>query len=147
MSEKVEPLTEEDWDGLSEAIKKAREESNPIALRDRAEKAEVLLVEVAKMLGNRAARGREIVDAAANILVELTETQGKHLSALEREKALREAAKELLEVADLRGDSDLPHPSNEDALWTARMQQAWDEMRLLLTTEPRAALSTAPGDS
>lgn len=46
--------------------------------------------------------------------------------------ALREAAEELLEVADLRGDTQLPHPEDDPTLWTARMQTAWDEFRAAL---------------
>lgn len=37
-----------------------------------------------------------------------------------------DAVDELLEVANLRGDNDLPHPCNDHKLWTARMQTAWD---------------------
>lgn len=47
------------------------------------------------------------------------------------------AARELLEVADLRGDSDLPHPVNDDKLWTARAQDAWDTLRAALEKEAR----------
>jgi len=52
----------------------------------------------------------------------------------EYEAAIRvlETAEELLEVADLRGDSELPHPSNDPKLWSARMQTAWDELRAAL---------------
>jgi hypothetical protein len=39
---------------------------------------------------------------------------------------------ELLEVATLRGDNDLPHPCNDPKLWTARMQTAWDELNDLM---------------
>ncbi len=46
--------------------------------------------------------------------------------------ALREASAELLEVADLRGDANLPHPEDDAKLWTARMQTAWDELRAAL---------------
>ncbi len=46
--------------------------------------------------------------------------------------ALRTASAELLEVADLRGDADLPHPEDDAKLWTARMQTAWDELRAAL---------------
>ena len=46
--------------------------------------------------------------------------------------ALRTAASELLEVADLRGDAALPHPEDDPKLWTARMQTAWDELRAAL---------------
>jgi hypothetical protein len=45
---------------------------------------------------------------------------------------LVECLTELVEVADLRGDSDLPHPSNDPKLWTARMQDAWDNTRAAL---------------
>jgi hypothetical protein len=45
---------------------------------------------------------------------------------------LREAAVELLEVADLRGDAALPYPADDPRLWTARMQQAWDDLRAAL---------------
>lgn len=48
---------------------------------------------------------------------------------------LREALTELLEVADLRGDSDLPHPSKDPKLWTSRMQEAWDNARTALATK------------
>ena len=41
--------------------------------------------------------------------------------------AVAEAARELAEVARLRGDDELPHPANDPKLWTARMQAAWDE--------------------
>ena len=46
--------------------------------------------------------------------------------------ALREAADELLEVADLRGDTNLPLPEDDEKLWTARMQTAWEELRAAL---------------
>jgi hypothetical protein len=42
---------------------------------------------------------------------------------------LLEAGTELLEVADMRGDSTLPAPEDDAGLWTARMQTAWDEFR------------------
>lgn len=49
---------------------------------------------------------------------------------LEADKAeLLVALEELIEVADLRGDSDLPHPADDRKLWTARMQTAWDDAR------------------
>ena len=46
--------------------------------------------------------------------------------------ALKEAATELLEVADLRGDSQLPLPEDSAKHWTARMQIAWNELRAAL---------------
>ena len=45
--------------------------------------------------------------------------------------ALTNAVDELLEVAALRGDDELPHPSNDPILWTARMQEAWDNLKQL----------------
>ena len=42
------------------------------------------------------------------------------------------ASMELLEVADLRGDSDLPGPYDDPKMWTMRMQEAWDNLRGLL---------------
>ena len=44
---------------------------------------------------------------------------------------LENAIDELLEVAALRGDDDLPHPSNDPLTWTARMQTAWDDLKAL----------------
>lgn len=51
--------------------------------------------------------------------------------------SLREALGELLEVADLRGDSTLPSPPDDPILWSARMQTAWDEARAALATPER----------
>lgn len=52
----------------------------------------------------------------------------KHITQLrEDRRVLRSALEELVAVASLRGDNDLPHPSNDPKLWTARMQQAWDD--------------------
>ena len=39
---------------------------------------------------------------------------------------LEEALGELIEVAELRGDNELPHPCDDALLWTAQMQDAWD---------------------
>ena len=50
-------------------------------------------------------------------------------SQLADAKKVIEAAIEVLEVADLRGDTDLPHPANDERLWTARMQTGWDDLR------------------
>lgn len=60
--------------------------------------------------------------------------------AAAREKRLREALEELLECADLRGDSELPHPADDPKRWTARMQEAWDDCRAALaeTEKPNA---------
>jgi hypothetical protein len=53
----------------------------------------------------------------------------------DRYKALIDAATELLEVADLRGETALPHPADDPKLWTARMQTAWDELRRVLAEQ------------
>ena len=62
----------------------------------------------------------------------------RRLGAAERHR-LRErivelltALEELIEVADLRGDADLPNPEDDPILWTTRMQTAWDECRIVL---------------
>ena len=52
------------------------------------------------------------------------------------ELTVGQAAQELLEVADLRGDSELSHPADDEKLWTARMQTAWDELRAALDAPP-----------
>ena len=54
------------------------------------------------------------------------------LSVLRRAEPVMAAVEELLEVADLRGDTDLPHPADDPKLWTARMQSAWDDLRAAL---------------
>ena len=63
--------------------------------------------------------------------------------ALKRERAAMQAvvdaARELLEVADLRGDSDLPHPADDENTWTARMQTAWDDTREALAALDKEA--------
>ena len=41
---------------------------------------------------------------------------------------LLSAAIELISVANRRGDDELPNPANDDKLWTARMQTAWDRL-------------------
>ena len=48
------------------------------------------------------------------------------LAVLRRAEPVMAAVEELLEVADLRGDTDLPHPADDPKLWTARMQSAID---------------------
>lgn len=51
---------------------------------------------------------------------------------LTQANALREALQELVEVANLRGDNDLPAPPDDPKLWTARMQDAWLEAETVL---------------
>jgi len=65
------------------------------------------------------------VNACADMADPETEITSLHKAAPE----LLEALKELVEVADLRGDSTLSHPADDPVLWTARMQTAWDEAR------------------
>jgi len=71
------------------------------------------------------------------LIVQL-ETEAQALEAGVRIAELEaqvEAAREVLEVADLRGDTDLPHPANDPKLWSARMQDAWDSLRAALQPE------------
>ncbi len=49
---------------------------------------------------------------------------------------IRDAAVELIEVAELRGDNVLPLPEDDPLLWTTRMQTAWNELEEALTPEP-----------
>ena len=49
-----------------------------------------------------------------------------------------EAAREVLEVADLRGDTDLPHPADDLKPWTARMRTAWEGLRVILARVDKA---------
>jgi len=60
---------------------------------------------------------------------QLCQQNGELLMEIER---LRKALRELIEVADLRGDSTLPHPADDPHLWTARMQDAWNIARQAL---------------
>lgn len=55
------------------------------------------------------------------------------LALIERYRA---ALEELVEVADLRWDSVLPHPADDPKLWTARMQAAWDNAHVALSPDP-----------
>jgi len=48
------------------------------------------------------------------------------------------AAVEVLEVADLRGDTDLPHPADDLKPWTARMRTAWEGLRVILARVDKA---------
>ncbi len=50
-------------------------------------------------------------------------------AALAKARELADCVTELLEVADLRGDTQLPEPCDDPLLWTSRMQFAWDETR------------------
>lgn len=66
-------------------------------------------------------------------------------TAAERDR-LRDCLAELVEVATLRGDNDLPHPADDDILWTARMAEAWGEADALLE-EVDVDISKAVTDS
>jgi hypothetical protein len=52
-----------------------------------------------------------------------------------RAQQLENILLELIEVASLRGDNDLPHPANDPKLWTARMQDAWSKAEALVDPE------------
>lgn len=57
------------------------------------------------------------------------------LALLDRVERLDDILSELIEVAVLRGDCNLPHPADDPKLWRARMQSAWDEARATLEGE------------
>ena len=57
-------------------------------------------------------------------------------------KAYVDAVSELVEVAELRGDCDLPHPADDPRIWTARMQDAWIE----IFTQSRALTAADAGE-
>ncbi len=64
---------------------------------------------------------------------------GNSFEALDLIDSLRQVARaagELDEVADHRGDNQLPHPEDDPLLWTARMQTAWDEIKEALDALP-----------
>lgn len=56
-----------------------------------------------------------------------------------------DAVEELLTVAALRGDDQLPHPCDDPILWTARMQEAWDDLREALGEAKRERLEAEQG--
>lgn len=64
------------------------------------------------------------------------------VSAIEAAGKMAEALDELLEVAALRGDDNLPHPADDPKLWTARMQDAW-----MYANDASAAWTEGPGGS
>jgi chromosome segregation ATPase len=73
------------------------------------------------------------VNAALDLTLRQVANLDRQIDSLEAELAkqapLIEAAEELSYVAGLRGDDELPHPSNDSKMWTARMQTAWDNLR------------------
>ena len=70
-------------------------------------------------------------------LLFMMESANRVLQLEQAVETLMAAGNELLEVARLRVDNDSPHPSNDNKLWTARMQTAWDEFEeALAETEP-----------
>ena len=75
--------------------------------------------------------------AQMNFGDDLREAFPQIAAALDRAQRVEEAAQELLEVADLRGDSDLPHPADDPKLWTARAIDAWDELRAALAPDEK----------
>ena len=54
---------------------------------------------------------------------------------LKENERLREVLGELIEVAALRGDTDLPHPEDDPLLWNVRMQEAWDDAERVIRGE------------
>lgn len=80
------------------------------------------------------ARAAVWCEAIKSVSSELARLNGE----VGRLRVIADAAEEVLEVADARGDTDLPHPaaaaeSGDPRHWTARMQTAWDELRATLS--------------
>lgn len=76
-------------------------------------------------LGASIQSSNKLCDEAESLRQRVRELEGKRLET----EDLVNAATELLEVARLRGDNDLPHPADDPKLWTARMQNAWEELQ------------------
>lgn len=66
-----------------------------------------------------------IVATARDFLATPAAKAGERVRAMERVVA---AADELNEVANLRGDNELPASTDDPKLWMARMQDAWNEL-------------------
>jgi len=92
--------------------------------------------EAMELRAEKAEAELEKVNAALDkTLQQVTNLDGQidYLEAqLAKQAPLIEAAEELSYVAGLRGDDELPHPSNDSKMWTARMQTAWDDLRAAL---------------
>ena len=73
-----------------------------------------------------------LVKASAGFIRAWEQAERERDDARAEVDRLREVATELLKVADLRGDSELPHPADDPIDWTARMQEAWDDLRAAL---------------
>ncbi|GAB2866240.1 hypothetical protein [Hymenobacter ruber] len=82
---------------------------------------------------------RLLVQSFANRSAALSAPVGGDVAG-QADEALMDAVAELLEVATLRGDNELPHPGDDPKTWTSRMQAAWHG----LADAYQAALPTAP---
>ena len=63
----------------------------------------------------------------------------------EGETPLLDAATELLEVSDLRGDSEMPNPCDDPKLWTSRAQEAWENLRIAVDEKEAEKPAPRPG--
>jgi len=61
------------------------------------------------------------------------------------ETPLLDAATELLEVSDLRGDSEMPNPCDDPKLWTSRAQEAWENLRIAVDEKEAEKPAPRPG--
>ena len=52
------------------------------------------------------------------------------------------AVVELLAVSSVRGDDDIPHPSDDHRLWSARCQDAWIAAREAVNSASPGAIDT-----
>ena len=74
----------------------------------------------------------QVCEVAGTILGEIARKLSELVRERDRLRDIYYASTELFEVAQLRGDNELPHPADDPLLWTARMQDAWDDLETAL---------------
>jgi len=84
------------------------------------------------LTGLYACLGKHLPHGNASELDEVKQAILSLHNRLNRVDQLENALLELVEIASLRGDNDLPHPADNPKLWTARMQDAWSEAEALV---------------
>ena len=63
----------------------------------------------------------------------LVEDVGRLTLIIKDLENVRDSASELLEVAKLRGDNELPCPPDDPKQWSARMQEAWYNLAIAIS--------------
>ena len=81
--------------------------------------------ELSHLILNAYEGGSEMLFAERKLCLDLRDCRAELAASKEREAGLRDAAEELLEVAYLRGDREMPHPADDPKNWTLRMDDAW----------------------